>query len=1230
MPSIIKAKTLSTFKNKLDLPEGSLIKADNVIIDQDNILMPRRGFAVYGTSTPCCVDIKAVFPYKKRILRHYGSTLQYDCCCNSGTFSSFSGSYSELESGLRMKSVESNSNLYFTTTDGIKKISGTLDACCNTNFTTGAGFITSAGGVKALDLTGTISYCCGAFLTTLSKTAYRMVWGIRDKNNTLIIGAPSSRLVVTNTSSTCSANVCLTGTIPSDASTTCHFYQLFRTGISKVCNIACINCAAPGDCMNLIIEKFITTCDIAAGQVTVQDTVPDCFRASGALLYTNPQSGEGILQANDKPPVAKDVARFRNSVFFANTSTVQRKQFSMLSTSCLTSGQSKITIGNCCSVAEYTFTGATEVSKVFVIKDTCTSMEGDYFLASSASNERNYGFYYCIACCTCVPCAADTVGRTMVPITIVACDTPATIACKSKTAVAAEFDFTATCGSSTVVTPSACISTACNSFTKACHGFIGGEIGQFTTSCTLPTGISATTDYYVVCVVCCTFKVSTAFGGCAVCISVAGVGCQTLTSQFFTITNIKNGNATSVANGLTSTNFTFCVTAQGDGEAANTACGGDVLLSSLVSASQSIDETARSLVNIVNRDTNGIVNAFYLSGEDDLPGVMLFESRNLSDGTFYIGVQDDCTDITGKFSPTMPNSQLVTSFASVCTCTRTRVTLACHGYAVCDPVFIYKTTNCTCGAYTVLAKTCCTFDVLGTLTETCGRVFKACQDSDNDVSQNRLYFSKQDQPEAVPITNWIDIGGKDKKIERIVALRDNLFALKEDGIYVVTGDVAPAFTCRLLDCSANILAPDTATVLNNQIYVLTTQGVTTVSDTGVGVVSRNIEDEVLKVTNDQFTFKAPAFGISSESDRSYHMWLPTCCTDTSATQIFRYNTFNRSWVRWTKGALDGVVNPTDDKIYLAIGGKIHRERKLNDRTDYADQEFTLCVTIQTTVACSNVLTVSSTSGFCVGDAITQCQTITTTKFNRLLRKLDDDTGLDCNDYECSAITGGACLSAAMCALVVKIDADDCTVCYTSPTGGTFAQDKIDYNLLVCELNTSAKPSFSNYPTVSNDTSYEAVTTALCATNSKVTLNECLPWLAGPITRYEGIATEIQWAPQHFGDPSVTKQIPEGSIAFDGNNFYSATVSFATDLSKNFEDQIFLGRGVGTFGSGCFSCPIWGGCGTDVPLRTLVPKDKQRCRYIFLKFKHSNAREGFRIEGIGLTPRRMSTRGYKDI
>lgn len=1147
MPSIIKAKTLSTFKNKLDLPEGSLIKADNVIIDQDNILMPRRGFAVYGTSTPCCVDIKAVFPYKKRILRHYGSTLQYDCCCNSGTFSSFSGSYSELESGLRMKSVESNSNLYFTTTDGIKKISGTLDACCNTNFTTGAGFITSAGGVKALDLTGTISYCCGAFLTTLSKTAYRMVWGIRDKNNTLIIGAPSSRLVVTNTSSTCSANVCLTGTIPSDASTTCHFYQLYRTGISKVCNIASINCAAPGDCMNLIIEKFITTCDIAAGQVTVQDTVPDCFRASGALLYTNPQSGEGILQANDKPPVAKDVARFRNSVFFANTSTVQRKQFSMLSTSCLTSGQSKITIGNCCSVAEYTFTGATEVTAITAVADVAGSLEGAYFLGSSASNERNYGFYYCIACCTCVPCAADTVGRTMVPITIVACDTAATIACKSQTVVTAEFDFTAT--------------------------------------------------------VCC---------------------------AVFTVTNLKNGNATDFANGLTSPGFSYCISPQGDGEAANTACGGDVLLSSLVSASQSIDETARSLVNIVNRDTNGIVNAFYLSGEGDLPGVMLFESRNLSDGTFYIGVQDDCTDITGKFSPTMPNSQLVTSFASVCTCTRTRVTLACHGYAVCDPVFIYKTTNCTCGAYTVLAKTCCTFDVLGTLTETCGRVFKACQDSDNDVSQNRLYFSKQDQPEAVPITNWIDIGGKDKKIERIVALRDNLFALKEDGIYVVTGDVAPAFTCRLLDCSANILAPDTATVLNNQIYVLTTQGVTTVSDTGVGVVSRSIEDEVLKVTNDQFTFKAPAFGISSESDRSYHMWLPTCCTDTSATQIFRYNTFNRSWVRWTKGALDGMVNPTDDKIYLAIGGKIHRERKLNDRTDYADQEFTLCVTIQTTVACSNVLTVSSTSGFCVGDAITQCQTITTTKFNRLLRKLDDDTGLDCNDYECSAITGGACLSAAMCALVVKIDADDCTVCYTSPTGGTFAQDKIDYNLLVCELNTSAKPSFSNYPTVSNDTSYEAVTTALCATNSKVTLNECLPWLAGPITRYEGIATEIQWAPQHFGDPSVTKQIPEGSIAFDGNNFYSATVSFATDLSKNFEDQIFLGRGVGTFGSGCFSCPIWGGCGTDVPLRTLVPKDKQRCRYIFLKFKHSNAREGFRIEGIGLTPRRMSTRGYKDI
>src|SRR5690606_33655051 len=119
--------------------------------------------------------------------------------------------------------------------------------------------------------------------------------------------------------------------------------------------------------------------------------------------------------------------------------------------------------------------------------------------------------------------------------------------------------------------------------------------------------------------------------------------------------------------------------------------------------------------------------------------------------------------------------------------------------------------------------------------------------STNNESVNRVYFSKLGQPEAVPSVNYIDVGPQDQAIERIVALRDNLFVLKTDGVYIIDGVSAPNFSVRLLDNSSNIIAPDTAVVLSNQIYALSSQGVVTITETGVGIISRPIEDIILKV-----------------------------------------------------------------------------------------------------------------------------------------------------------------------------------------------------------------------------------------------------------------------------------------------------------------------------------------------------------------------------------------------
>ncbi|GAG62767.1 unnamed protein product, partial [marine sediment metagenome] len=76
-----------------------------------------------------------------------------------------------------------------------------------------------------------------------------------------------------------------------------------------------------------------------------------------------------------------------------------------------------------------------------------------------------------------------------------------------------------------------------------------------------------------------------------------------------------------------------------------------VLLATAGSVSQNIDDTARSLVTVINRNS-GTVYAYYISGTEDVPGMILLEARTLSDIEFFVKVG---AGVDGKaFNPTLP------------------------------------------------------------------------------------------------------------------------------------------------------------------------------------------------------------------------------------------------------------------------------------------------------------------------------------------------------------------------------------------------------------------------------------------------------------------------------------------------------------------------------------------------------------------------------------------------
>src|SRR5574343_212122 len=246
--------------------------------------------------------------------------------------------------------------------------------------------------------------------------------------------------------------------------------------------------------------------------------------------------------------------------------------------------------------------------------------------------------------------------------------------------------------------------------------------------------------------------------------------------------------------------------------------------------------------------------------------------------------------------------------------------------------------------------------------------------STNELAKNGLYYSKVFQPECVPLLNYVKVGSAEKEILSIVPSRNALFIFKEDGIFRLTGDSPSSFSVELLDATAILIGSETPAEINNQIMALTTQGVVSVSYSGLNILSRPIESDILPLFGSALsTMKTYAFGIGYETDRKYILFLPANSADTKCTQAYVYNTFTNAWTRWVMDKYCGAVNSSDDKLYLGSDKKntLDKERKSYDFTDYVDEYST--ETISSVASTFNVY-ISNTDNMAVGDMLYQTST----------------------------------------------------------------------------------------------------------------------------------------------------------------------------------------------------------------------------------------------------------------
>lgn len=500
-------------------------------------------------------------------------------------------------------------------------------------------------------------------------------------------------------------------------------------------------------------------------------------------------------------------------------------------------------------------------------------------------------------------------------------------------------------------------------------------------------------------------------------------------------TNVINFSTNQVGSTHSSTSitpsvvgFTITQTQVGRGENASQ---NTVLLSTNPSPAQAVDETARSLVRIINENKTGIVYAYYLSDPTSVPGQMNLQKRDFSKLPFYIIANDANTG--RSFNPDLTPDENISAITPGPSVTIITTNLP-HGLINKDQVVI-DATNSTPnldGLYTITFINANSFSIPVPSTAPgtpVGGFFGSVRAavsapvSDNQVLPNRIYYSQYLEPEGVPIVNTIDVGAVDKAILRIFPLRDSLFVFKEDGLFRISGETAP-FNLALFDSSVVLVAPDSIDVSNNLIFAWTTKGIHTVSEAGVNIISRPIDNLVLPLATPQYTnFRTATWGIGYESDNSYTVYTVQATNDTVATIGFRYSTLTNSWTNYLKTATCGVINYVDDLQYLGAGDTnfIEQERKTFSRYDYADREIDVQLTSGNYHGMS--LNLTSVHGIVPGDVVVQNQYITKYNFNALLEKLDIDPNLSHTYVANNSLVAGTDLRLQLDNLLTAIATD---------------------------------------------------------------------------------------------------------------------------------------------------------------------------------------------------------------
>lgn len=1030
--------------------------------------------------------------------------------------------------------------------------------------------ISNAGAIRAIEGMAIPDYTKVGFLAAKSKVGYRITWGVKDKNGNVIEGVPSPIFEAINASESLS---CVTKVkfFPPPNAQAGYFYRIYRTDVFTASTISELAQIPLLDELKLVYEGVY---DGSPGEITVDDIASTFFRNNQINLYTNVISAEGIAQANAQPPYSLDIQNFNGFTFYANTKQKHFKLIDVLGTnSFLSYGGSQVY-----DVDEnlaLTTLNSTTVSGV-------TLSTSDVTIDFSPSRPSHFAVGSWVYITGTGIAGLDNNSFQVTAVTT--------------NSITFNGSFTGTPNVARTAVWATYFQIKKGTLTPTRY-FIAGlkEIEEFTFN-----GYSTTSER------------NTRYPNnkfieiySASDLIKYGIWFKHLASD-----TPPTFNGVTIAVDLTAypTSATAVQVAQKFTEA----------IEQLTLDLEAVNSgaTVRVVRVISGPSTNTVID----------PAIIGITAHTIVQQGFGDSIPNKVILRPQALSPSV---SIDTFTKSLCKVVNQNTVEHVNAY------YIYNT-DANPGKIEFQSKTwddvAIEFDIAPSSLRT--NFNPELPDvTDNLVAKNRLYYSKLRQPEAVPIANYIDIGVSDFPIERIVALQESLIIFKRDGIFKLTGTSPSSFYVQVLDKSAYLIAKDAVTSLNNVIFAFTSQGIVQVSEGGVGVISRPIENIITQYLSPSYSsLLRHMVMFSSEEDRALFFAVPTSTSDTVAKTIYRFNVFSGAWTEWTLSVRCGLS--FNAKLYFGMGDQnsIDIERKDYSKYDYADRILIRQFPLSNFVA-KDKFKLSNVAKLSAGDVIYQKQAVTVSKLKQLIGHLLNDPYVIALPpaqkafYENFSVQAGDNIASKLTLLASQLNSDFFETFFTAFVNipdTLFTQ----FNNFISQLNASPSLFFVNYQPLSSFTFHESPILKIEQISKIVHVVSGVPFIEGDTEVHKAIVSEIEYNPVSFGDTHSLKHVSYGTALFANASLFSAEIGYASDLSPTFDMIPFNLEGDGSWGVSFYDSTTWGGEGTQIPFRCTIPRQKQRCRFIRTKIRYGIAFFKFLLFGISFVVKGAGNNAYK--